>query len=306
MLAFLVKHSLIGMFLCALLGFAFPAASNALFPFLPYVLFTLMMLTLVGMPMERLIKRLCHAAIWLYALLHSAFYMLMFSLAGLLFGVSDELMLAILGVGATGSLFATPAIVRALGFDALEAMAMTIATTLLLPLALFIPIHFLPMSQGSLDFVTYGLRLLIFIVGPIFISFSLHRLVPKQALQRGLLKISPYTILLVFAFPFGLIGSYRGMFDQSVVQALIYLLIAVVLVVFFFAGTFLVYRRAGIQEALTAAITSGNRNVLLTYSIAGALLGPAFLPLAGAMQVPTYILPVITRRLARYLESKAQ
>lgn len=306
MLAFLVKHSLIGMFICALLGFAFPTASDALFPFLPYVLFTLMMLTLVGMPMERLITRLCHGAVWRYALLHSACYMVVFTLIGLLLNISDELLLAILGVGATGSLFATPAIVRALGFDALEAMAMTIATTLLLPLALFIPIHFLPMSQGSLDFVSYGLRLMIFIVGPILVSFLLHRFVPKEALQRALLKISPYTILLVFAFPFGLIGSYRGMFDQSVTQALVYLVIALLLVSFFFAGTFFVYRRAGIQEALTAAITSGNRNVLLTYSIAGALLGPAFLPLAGAMQVPTYILPVITRRLARYLESRAQ
>lgn len=304
MLSFLVKHSLVGMFLCAILGFSFPDASNALFPFLPYVLFTLMMLTLVGMPMESLVKRLCQGGIWLYALLHSAFYMIIFAVTGLLIGVSDELLLAVLGVGATGSLFATPAIVRALGFDALEAMAMTIATTLLLPIALFIPIHFLPMSQGSLDFVSYGLRLVIFIVGPILISFTLHRVVPKEALQRALLKISPYTILLVFAFPFGLIGSYRVMFDQSVSEAMLYLLIAVVLVMLFFVVTFLFYRGLGIQEALTAAITSGNRNVLLTYSIAGALLGPAFLPLAGAMQVPTYILPVITRRLARYLESR--
>lgn len=306
MLAFLVKHSLIGMFICAVLGFAFPNASNALFPFLPYVLFTLMMLTLVSMPMERLVKRLCNGAIWLYALLHSAFYMIVFALIGLLFGVSDELLLAILGVGATGSLFATPAIVRALGFDALEAMAMTIATTLLLPIALFIPIHFLPVSVGSLDFVTYGLRLLIFIVGPIAISFTLHRVVPKEWLQRALLKISPYTILLVFAFPFGLIGSYREMFDQSILQAIMYLMIAVALVAFFFLGTFVFFRKQGVQEALTAAITSGNRNVLLTYSIAGALLGPAFLPLAGAMQVPTYLLPVVTRRFAQYLNNKSQ
>lgn len=303
MLAFLVKHSLTGMFLCALLGFAFPKASNALFPLLPYVLFTLMLLTLIGMPMERLVQRLCHKAIWLYALLHSAFFMTIFAVCGGLIGLSDELLLAILGVGATGSLFATPAIVRALGYDALEAMAMTIATTLILPVALFIPIHFLPMSQGSLDFVTYGLRLLIFIVGPIFISFTLHRIVPTEILQRTLLKVSPYTILLVFAFPFGLIGSYRELWDESFYEAMVFLLIAVALVCIFFVTTFVFYRNHGVEKSLMAAITSGNRNVLLTYSIAGALLGPAFLPLAGAMQVPTYILPVITRRIARYLKS---
>ncbi|MCO4784689.1 MAG: hypothetical protein KC467_02090 [Marinomonas atlantica] len=305
MLTFLVKHSLVCMFLCALLGFVFPVASNALFPFLPYVLFTLMLLTLIGMPMEQLIKRLCHRSIWLYALLHSAFFMAILALCGVLLGLSDELLLAILGVGATGSLFATPAIVRALGYDALEAMAMTIATTLLLPVALFISIHSLPMSQGSLDFVTYGIRLLIFIVGPILISFSLHYIVPKEALQRALLKVSPYTVLLVFAFPFGLIGNYRGLWDENASQAMIFLLVAAVLVSIFFVVTFFLYRHHGIEKSLTAAITSGNRNVLLTYSIAGVLLGPAFLPLAGAMQVPTYILPVITRRVARYLKNRS-
>lgn len=303
MLAFVVKHSLVGMFLCALLGFALPEASDALFPFLPYVLFTLMLLTLASMPMPRLIQRLSEWSIWRYALLHSAVFMVLFSIVGWLLPISKELWLAILGVGATGSLFATPAIVRALGFDALEAMAMTIATTLLLPIALFIPIKLIPVAEGGLDFVTYGIRLMVFIFGPILISFVVHRIVPAERLQRILLRVTPYTILLVFAFPFGLVGSYRHLWDNSFTEAIMYLVIALLLVSSFFIVTFFLYRSHGHRVALTAAITAGNRNVLLTYSIAGALLGPAFLPLAGAMQVPTYILPVITRKLARHLET---
>lgn len=304
MLAFVVKHSLIGMFLCALLGFLLPAASNWLFPVLPYILFTLMLLTLLGMPMQSLMRRVMHRSMWCYGLLHSGFFMGLFTVIGLAFDVSDELLLAILGVGATGSLFATPAIVRALGFDSLEAMAMTIVSTLLLPIALFIPIKWIHLSDGGLDFVTYGIRLLIFIAGPILFSYLAHRYLPQEWLKRTLVKISPYTILLVFAFPFGLIGSYRGLWDQQASLALWYLLLSVVLVAAFFLITFLCYRRAGVEEALTAAITAGNRNVLLTYSIAGGLLGPAFLPLAGALQVPTYVLPVVTKRLHRLLAKK--
>lgn len=253
--------------------------------------------------MDRLIKRVLNKSIWLYGLVHSAFYMVLFALVCWLFGASKELMMAILGVGATGSLFATPAIVRALGFDSLEAMAMTIVSTLILPLALFVPIHFIPLSDGGLDFVIYGTRLLIFIVGPILISYSAHKLLPKEMLQRALLKVSPYTILLVFAFPFGLVGSYRGLWQEDRSEALVYLLIAVGIVALFFIATFFLYRKNGHELALTAAITAGNRNVLLTYSIAGALLGPAFLPLAGALQVPTYMLPVITKRLHKYLST---
>ncbi len=303
MLTFLVKHSLAGMFLCAIIGFTFPRASNFLFPFLPIVLFTLMLLTLLGMPMERLIQRVMNKSVWLYGLVHSAFYMALFTLACWVFGATPELTLAILGVGATGSLFATPAIVRALGFDSLEAMAMTIVSTLLLPLALFVPIHFIHLSDGGLDFVTYGMRLLIFILGPILISYSAHKFLPKEPLQRVLLKVSPYTILLVFAFPFGLVGSYRGLWEADRAEAVVYLLIAISIVAVFFVVTFFLYRKQGHELALTAAITAGNRNVLLTYSIAGALLGPAFLPLAGALQVPTYLLPVITKRLHKYLNT---
>lgn len=297
MLTFLVKHSLVGMFICALLGFLFPSASNFVFPALPVVLFCLMLLTLLGMPIRRLTKRLVNQSVWLYGLVHSVLFMCIFAFVCWLVGASNELTLAILGVGATGSLFATPAIVRALGFDNLEAMAMTIATTLMLPIVLYFPIQWLHVAQGQLDFVAYGLRLLVFIVGPILISILLHRFLPSEWLQRTLVKISPYTILLVFAFPFGLVGAYRQLWQEDELTALLYLLIAALLVAVFFLVTLMLYRKQGYDVALTAAITAGNRNVLLTYSIAGALLGPAFLPLAGAMQLPTYLLPVITKRI---------
>ena len=306
MLVFLVKHSLLGMFLCALLGFLFPAASNRLFPVLPYVLFTLMLLTLLGMPMQALIRRVMTRSIWGYGVLHCAAFMVLFSVLGWLLELSDELLLAILGVCATGSLFATPAIVRALGFDSLEAMAMTIVSTLLLPIALFVPIKLIHLSEGNLDFVTYGMRLLVFIAGPILISYFAHRFLPQEWLKRTLLKLSPYTILLVFAFPFGLIGSYRGLWEENSMLAVNYLLLAVALVAVFFVVTFFAYRKVGFEEALTAAITAGNRNVLLTYSIAGTLLGPAFLPLAGALQVPTYLLPVLTKRLKLVMNKHRQ
>jgi hypothetical protein len=45
MLAFLAKHSALCLFIAALIGFAFPSVSLALFPFLPYVLFALMLFT---------------------------------------------------------------------------------------------------------------------------------------------------------------------------------------------------------------------------------------------------------------------
>ncbi|GAA0836089.1 hypothetical protein GCM10009112_28750 [Marinomonas arenicola] len=301
MFAFLIRHSLLCMFLAAILGFVFPSLSLSVFPFLPLVLFFLMTLTLLGIKQAELIIRLRNRKIWLYSSLHAIFYMLFIGLIGWLFSANASLQLAMVAVAATGSLFATPAIVRALGFDSVEAMAMTIATTLLLPLVIFVTLLIYQGDSVHLDLVAYFLRLIIFVFGPMAFSFLVHAIAPREALDRMLVKISPYTILLVFAFPFGLIGSFRVLFDQDPMAALNYLLVAMGLCALFFSVSLLVYWRSGKEIALTAAITSGNRNVLLTYSIAGALLGPAFLPLAGALQLPTSLLPVITRWLNKKL-----
>ena len=301
MLLFLVRNSLPFMFVFAILGFLLPSVSLAFFPFLPIVLFTLMSLTLLGMKQDELIKRLSSKEIWLYAILHSAVLMGVVGVIGWWLSFGSDLLLAVVAVAATGSLFATPAIVRALGFDSLQAMAMTIATTLILPVSIFIALICFQAESVELDWSSYFVRLVVFIFGPMLFSFLVHRFFPEEALSRFLMKISPYTILLVFAFPFGLVGSFRMLFDQDPMMALNYFLIATGLCCLFFFLSYLFYRKQGKAIALTAAITSGNRNVLLTYSIAGVLLGPAFLPLAGALQIPTYLLPIFTRWLNRVL-----
>jgi BASS family bile acid:Na+ symporter len=301
MLLFLVRHSLLFMFAFAVLGFLIPSVSLAFFPFLPFVLFTLMTLTLLGMKQNELIKRLSSKEIWLYAVLHSAVFMVVVGVIGWWLSFEQNLLLAVVAVAATGSLFATPAIVRALGFDSLQAMAMTIATTLVLPISIFLVLVLYQTERVELDWISYFIRLLVFIFGPMLFSFLVHRFLPEESLSRFLIKISPYTILLVFAFPFGLVGSFRVLFDQDPMMALKYFMIATGLCCLFFALSYCLYRKQGKAIALTAAITSGNRNVLLTYSIAGVLLGPAFLPLAGALQIPTYLLPVFTRWLSRIL-----
>jgi BASS family bile acid:Na+ symporter len=253
------------------------------------------------MKQNELIKRLSSKEIWLYAVLHSAVFMVVVGVIGWWLSFEQNLLLAVVAVAATGSLFATPAIVRALGFDSLQAMAMTIATTLILPVSIFLVLVLYQTERVELDWISYFIRLLVFIFGPMLFSFLVHRFLPEESLSRFLIKISPYTILLVFAFPFGLVGSFRVLFDQDPMMALKYFMIATGLCCLFFALSYFFYRKQGKAIALTAAITSGNRNVLLTYSIAGVLLGPAFLPLAGALQIPTYLLPVFTRWLSRIL-----
>ncbi|MGF1872890.1 hypothetical protein [Photobacterium indicum] len=303
MLNFISKHSPIFLMLAAILGFAMPSASAVVFPFLPYILFFLMLFTLIGMKQNELIKMLGQFDIWLYASFHAiGLSVLACSIAGL-FGASSSLLLAISAVAATGSLFATPAIARSVGLDALKAMAMTIASTLLMPAVLYVNLLLFQDNNVSLDMQSYIQRLIIFIAGPMLISALCYRFIPKDLLHRAHAKLSQVTIVLVLTFPFGLVGEFRVIFDQSIMLGLTYLLIGIALCALFFLIGFLCYRNKGLDDSLLSAITAANRNVLLTYTVAGAYLGPEYMALMGAIQLPTYSLPLIVKAISKYLSA---
>ncbi|WP_245907121.1 hypothetical protein [Photobacterium sanctipauli] len=293
--------------LAAIVGFIFPSLSTAIFPYLPYILFFLMLLTLLGMNQNALIKAIFKPGIWRYALIHSVLLTVISCAIAKMIGGSSAFILGVAGVAATGSLFATPAIARSIGLDALEAMAMTIASTLAMPVVLFFNLLIFQDDGFQLDMVSYIQRLLIFIAGPMLFSAIVYRYVPNPLLLRVHGKISQFTIILVFAFPFGLVGTFRNVFDISLSSGLFYSAVGLGLTVLFFAvGYFLCRRPNDIDSALLAATAAANRNVLLTYTVAGSFLGPEFVILMGAIQIPTASLPLFVRWLKPQLLKRAQ
>lgn len=305
MLPFISKHSSLLLMLAAVLGFLVPEASKALFPYLPFILFFLMLFTLLGIQQYVLLKKLADRQIWGYAIFHAVGLSIISCSVAALLGASGALLLAISAVTATGSLFATPAIARSIGLDALEAMAMTIATTLLMPAVLYFNLMIFQDAAFSLDMKSYFVRLIIFIAGPMFISSCCHRLIPTETLHRIHTKLAQFTILLVFSFPFGLVGEFREMFDLSFWLGMQYLVIGVALCALFFTVGFLCYYRQGIDKGLVAAITAANRNVLLTFTVASSYLGPEYLAIMGAIQFPTFCLPLFVKYISPRLHRRA-
>ncbi|QUJ70409.1 hypothetical protein KDD30_20095 (plasmid) [Photobacterium sp. GJ3] len=303
MLALLARHSSILLILAALTGFTFPEVSSVVFPYLPYILFFLMLFTLIGIRQNELIRLLFQRKTWVYALYHAGLLTAITTGIAILFGASESLTLAFAAVAATGSLFATPAIARSVGLDVMKAMAMTIATTLLMPVVLYINLSLFQSQQVQLDLSGYLARLIIFIFGPMFLSALCHRYIPAQRLQRTHSKIAQLTILLVPAFPLGLVSEFRALVDQSWQQGLIYFGYGVGMSLLFFLTGMVLYMRHSLSDALLAGITSTNRNVLLTYTVAGTALGPDYLVLIGALQLPIYAMPMVVQWLDRKLQS---
>lgn len=298
----IAKYSPILMPLAAILGFLLPDYANALLPYLSAILFFLMFFTLLGLEQKALFKRLTSLAIWRFAVLHSGVFCLGLTLLAYLFGVRGDLLLAISAVAATAPLFGSGAVVNAVGFDALAATAKTITATLIMPLVLLVVLWGLAAKNAHLDWLLYGERLLIYIVMPIVLALVVKKILPNSLFTQWYPKIAQFNVLLLLAFPFGLVGGFRQTFDENPYQALQLFGLGCGLVLLFYFGAYWLYRKHGFENAIIAGVVSGGRNVLLTYIIATPFLGSLFLPLVGALQLPIFSLA----SLARYMVKKQQ
>lgn len=305
-LNFINKHSAYLLIAACLAGFAMPEASNALLPKLPVVLFFLMFFTLLGMNQPKLLKVLAWPMVWRYAVFHTLGMSILFVGTAFLLGLRGENLLALAGVTATGALFGTPAIVRSIGVAHREnetpapmvAMALTIASTILMPVVLLVNLWLCASTATGaieLDWALYGERLLIFIAGPMLLSFIVHSLFDEGTLHRVHAPLSKVTIVLLACFPFGLVGAFREYVNRDWSHGVLFLFGAVFVCFALFAFMLWWYRASPMALRVSAAVASGGRNVLLTHTVAGVFLGSAFLPLIGAMQLPVYALPLVVR-----------
>lgn len=299
MLIFIARHSTIFMPLCAFIGFIFPNLSNTVLPFLPQILFFLMFFTLLGINQKLLLQKIADLSVWIYAIFQTGICCLLLTLIAYLCGARGDLLLAISALGATAPLFGSGAIVNAVGFDALLAMAKTIAATLLMPVSLLIVLWILGVSGATLDFGLYFQRLFSYIVAPIALAVVARRFVQADMLATFYPKVARFNIILLLMFPLGLMGGFRQSFDKSPVQALSLLALTFVLAFGFYFLAYILYIKKGKEIAIIASLVNSGRNVLLTYTIATPFLGVWFLPLIGALQLPMFSLPLLAKYMAK-------
>lgn len=281
----------------AILGFLFPNLGAYLLPALPQILFFLMFITLMGLNHRQLLRRLFCWDIWRFALLQTLGMTIMFSVIAYIFGARTDLLLAIAAVTATAPLFASGAMVKAIGYDALETMAKTIAATLIMPAVLLLVLWTLYGREAQLQLDTYAWRLLIYIISPLVLAALVKKILADKLLLSLYPPIAQINVFLVISFPFALSGAFRLLVNQQPFYGIKLFVLGVSMSFALALIAYHLYKQQGKDIAIPAAITSGGRNVLLTYTIAAPFLGDTFLPLIGAMQLPMYLQLWIARKI---------
>ncbi|MBS0241519.1 MAG: hypothetical protein JSS20_05030 [Proteobacteria bacterium] len=210
----------------------------------------------------------------------------------------DSTIMLLIVTACSGSLFSSPALAEILGLDRERALQAMVLSTLFMPVSLFLFLSIFIGVQAELDLPAYGLRTLIFLIGP-FVMLALYRPVACSMSPAATTRISFgsrwATIVALLVFGTGLMSAVSDKLESDPGKVVFMLAMATALCLFMIAMTTIVMYRFGHREALTAAVVAGFRNIGLGFALVGEMIGPDLAVYAGISLVPVFIAPLILR-----------
>ena len=194
-----------------------------------------------------------------------------------------------------GSLFASPTFAELLQVNKQRALQCMVLSTFLMPLSYFVFFTVVLHTKVNLDFADYVDRCLTFLIMPLGIfliymgiSTSLR---PKVAdIIESVSRRS--TIIALIVFGIGVVGPARDLMHADFNHFVLYLVIVNALGIGMAYLTVVVMFRQGINDAMTASIVSGFRNVGLGMVLLSGVSGTHTAQYVGISQIPIFLAPL--------------
>jgi predicted Na+-dependent transporter len=197
----------------------------------------------------------------------------------------------------------SPTFVALLRLDAALSLATMLVSTALIPLTG--PIFAALLIGGTIELspVILGLRLAALLLGAAAAAIVIRWLFGKETIEREKDPIDGLSVIALFVFVLSLMDGVTATLLARPFLTLGLMALAFLLALAFGAMTYVVFARAGRQQALALAFSGGFRNMGLLLAAAGGFV-PDMTWLYFAMaQFPIYLLPQILKPLARRINS---
>ena len=207
-----------------------------------------------------------------------------------------------------GSLFASPTFAELLQVNKQRALQCMVLSTFLMPLSYFVFFTLVLHTKVNLDFADYVDRCLTFLIMPLGlflvymgISTSLRPIVAEtiESVSRR------STIIALVVFGIGVVGPARDLMHSNFNHFLLYLVIVNALGIGMAYLTVVVMFRQGINDAMTASIVSGFRNVGLGMVLLTGVSGIHTAEYVGVSQIPIFLAPLALSLLMRKQRTSA-
>lgn len=217
-----------------------------------------------------------------------------------LVGLPPDFRLLLVLQAAAPPIGSAPVFAMILGLDGVLAVIGTVTATLLLPLTLTPLVSLLlPATGVAVDPGAFLMRVSLVVVAPFAVAGLVRRFAGIDRLTRNREMLGGANVALLVLFSSALMDGVTARFlsDPGYVLALL-LLASVATLALHLAGLVL-FRRAGVTAAYSAALLSGNRNVGLMLVITAGTATEAFSLYAGIAQIPMYFAPLLLMPLLR-------
>ena len=206
-----------------------------------------------------------------------------------------------------GSLFASPALADLLGLNQRKALQCMVLSTFIMPFSYFIFITMILHSEVDIQIANFIGRSGVFLITPaaLFLFYSAYAEdLPRSAVMRIETGARWVTISALMIFGLGIIGPAAVMLWNEPARFAVYLLIVTSLGAGMAFLTTIVMYRQGMNNALTASIVSGFRNVGLGFVLIQDSASSDTAAYVGISQIPIFFAPLIMQMfIARHVAS---
>jgi predicted Na+-dependent transporter len=201
-----------------------------------------------------------------------------------------------------GSLFASPTFAELLQVNKQRALQCMILSTFLMPFSYFLFFTLILHSTVTIDVYSFFNRCIIFLALPLglfLVYMGFARSLPDRlvlALEGGSRRL---TILALIIFGLGILGPARDLLWSNYKLFVLYLVVVVTLGAGMAYLTAVVMYRQGINDAITASIVSGFRNVGLGFVLLSGVSTTDTAIYVGISQIPIFLAPLVLSFLVR-------
>ena len=280
-------------------GYAVPILPKIFSPYALPALFCMIVASLIPMARLRLEQVFSLESDILHIVFWQLFVLPTIILAGAYLLKFSPAILTLVAVSAcAGSLFASPALANLLGLNQRKALQCMVLSTFVMPFSYFFFMTVILHSSVQIELADFIGRTGIFLMLPaaIFLFYSAFaEEMPDSAVLRIESAARWVTIIALMIFGLGIIGPAAQMLRLDPSRFVLLLVIVTVLGAGMALLTTIVMYRQGINNALTASIVSGFRNVGLGYVLIELSATPETSAYVGISQVPIFLAPLVMR-----------
>ena len=210
--------------------------------------------------------------------------------------INSSITILLVTTASAGSLFASPTFAELLQVNKQKALQCMVLSTFLMPFSYFLFFTFVLHAEVQIDVMAFISRCMIFLVLPLglfLVYLGMASDFPPRVSEVIEDVSRRSTILALIIFGIGILGPARNLLWSNPTQFMQYLAIVTLSGAGMAYLTAVVMYRQGMNDAMTASIVSGFRNVGLGSVLLSGMSTSAIDEYVGISQIPIFLAPLV-------------